>query len=299
MKQPASRDAARAVREASGLLDSATIDTSSPLLLDGKHVSILVRGYPSEKSNLVRLAVTVVARAPSGPSLEGALLALSPAGADGGHRRGTLDNRGQYLFRDLQPGLYSLGLLEPGKTRPSRRFVRLLDFLLTSFPAQQVTAAPAAATADASASWKRVYAPRSGWLRATVEEWPGRELGIVFESPGRRYDGALVVFTWRADGPGASTTVEPERLLAPLTWNEITKACDAEMSLGRIPVEFDLSLPEEPLAAGSLTADAAKFVQASIIASASDKTRRGWKNLLGKDGVAPQVRAAIRVALKG
>lgn len=309
------------IEEVERLLQSVGWATHEPAFLDGESVSVLLHPQPGNQQGRYDLPLTIVPAGIRTTELAGATVIMQQPDENGTIRYGTLNHRGQVLFRDLEQGQYKIEV-RPRAARvdadPSWReklaatMRPVVDVFLTPVIAKRVAGSWETAPADkwiagppdeelapaTERNRRQTFRNAEGWLEATVWKPEGGNLELDFAAPDRRWDGALVNFVWK---PMDEQNDEGDRILfVPLAWSDAYEACVAEVDLGSAPEQFELHLPAQRWPATALNDELDTALRESVEQAATLHTRDAWRAFVTREeDLSPHIREVLVEALSG
>lgn len=293
-----------AMREAQNLLKQVSWDIRQALYLEGQSISILLDPYPAAQGERIDASVTVLPLRGAPGNVRGMGLVLRRVDDQQTTWYGRLNQRGQLIFRDMDPGAYrihSLPLpasdLQGDLPAPQLPAAARTAVTLLPLPRLQRALAPAAETR--SRRWEHRFRNAQCNMTAVLWERETGELELDFELKERLWDGLIVIFSWTGGTLAEEDQPAAQRLCAPLVWSDRTQACVSQLLLGRIPHTIEIALPDQPILPTALAGESSDVVRESIACSARAQTRRAWQRLLEDYGqLLPDVTArAIQEAL--
>lgn len=290
------------VEEAQRLLERLHWRPEEGAVVSGDYVAAsLLPAYPDEELEAAEVAegparqVTVVASVfPTDgnvAAVSGLLLLVTNADRPQVVVVGRLDQRGQVVLHDLEPGPTRLQLVSPPRRRTSlsgrkRPPLRSLDELV---PAVPVSGTMPGVAADAQAAdWEKLLRSADGRLSGKLTRAARGTLRLHVRSAETSLDGAVVAVAISDDPPEAGT----RRVLVPLAWNNSLGSCvgDVELNLASRELLFDF----EEMAPEALTGEMAEVVGESVRAARFDRDRQAWRRLADRH---PEIREAVVNAL--
>ncbi len=283
-------DITQIVAEACSLLGQLTWDTQRGAYLRGEKVCILLDPCPAEEGDRFDVPITILPLVGRATALEGISVVLRGDESDEAMiYYGLLNRRGQVLFRGLEKGRYRAEILPPEPVAWPMPFL---------VPVPSLAMVPSARTDEHR--WRRRFRNADGSLVATLRERETGELELLFEAEERSWDSALVGVTWTPMSAEGEAATEPQRLFAVLAWSEVFGACVAEVHLGPMPQELELSLPQRPWPLESLTGEFIEALADSVARASTDHSRQAWRRLAQREeALPPEARRAIEEALGG
>jgi hypothetical protein len=242
----------------------------------------------AEGQQLVDIPITVHPLAGKPGVLAGTPVVLRRPDDHGRTWFGRLNQRGQILFRDMEPGTYQARIVLPAltgrKVQPDMSFTALPNL------ARMLVAA----AGTEKRRWRHTYRNAGSSLKATLQKREAGDLELSFETKQRDWDGTLVGFRWK---------ISPDKvaeIFAPLSWSEGMRACVAQVNLSRIPELIEApELPEQPMPPHMVGELPASVIRDSVARAAWALTRRAWHRLLEEHGEAlsSETRDALQEAL--
>jgi hypothetical protein len=237
---------------------------------------------------------------------------------------GQLNARGQVVFSNLKPGLYTAELTvvptaevaeqSQGTIDRALQGMRNMSSALRRMVLGSLIPAPRQSLAmsfsglfspqnGAQARWRKLFSNADDTLQVTIWESESGAFAAHFFAKDRKWDGTLLAFGWRppSDNPDALLDEQSSRsnsvMLVPLSWSKLYSACVADVPLGRLPHELDPLLPARPLQLEQLTEDAAELIRKSIRQVDTDHTRQAWVHLAANVQLPAGTASVIRDAL--
>jgi hypothetical protein len=150
---------------------------------------------------------------------------------------------------------------------------------------------PYAASASEGARKPQTFWNADKSLSATLESI-GKKMLLRIESSDKRWEGALVPFSWKSV---VDTASDSRCIFAILAKDEVKRGTYvAEIELGELREIEGTILPDTTFSLTDLQASMADVIHESIMRALSNHELDAWKELSEREGLDPQVRAVIQ-----
>jgi hypothetical protein len=258
----------------------------------GSSVRVLLDPCGADDGQRWHLPVTIFPLIGTPADLEGVALIAEPSQESTAVLFGRLNRRGQIIFRDVDAGSYALEV----RSAPNMEAQPAPDAApfaaLVTLPPVRTTLG--GATGE-TVPWERAFRNADGSLRALLHRLADGSVRASVEVSDRRWDNAVLKLTWSTASGGQRS--EQQRLCAILVWREAVSACTAEVEIGPVLDDVELSLPECPGPINSLVGESPATLANSIARAAASESRDAWRRLRDDAAVDPHVRESIRQAV--